>query len=520
METVNAILKAAYLPVLLTHFLLLLYISFRSRESLFEPFRGQGRQTLFLPGLLFLLALFLRAGMSGRYGLDDLLWEHVRNAETALASLRFTQFVHPAGHSFLVALSFIFGRAVENASRMTILLDSLSVPLLFFAVRLLSRDKAIAFLSAFILAVLPWQVFLSGTGLDITSSLFFCLAALLALLISLEKGTGGPLAVSLLLLAWAANIRTENLLLLPVLLLVWYRRAPAAAARFPAAALIAFLPSLIWLFLAPEKFGTDSSPDGAAASAFLSLGNIAANCREHILPHFFRQNNGYPLLLLPLLALGLAELVLFKQDKKLLYLLPAWLLAWLLVYGGYWNGGQVYRYSTFLHPALAITAALGGNLLLRLLKFQGGPGLAMLAALLLCFSFSPARLLRPEPVVFWPSVREFTQLRQRLAPDHCILLQTLNYGRSDNVRLLLGRERKYINWPAGRGLSDYGCSGIYYLDLRAYIHPLPEDLLVHDLIRERLFTGYDLRQVFAEGPLKVYEVAVKNIPARPPAAPL
>jgi hypothetical protein len=452
--------------------------------------------------------------MSGRYGLDDLLWEHVRNAESFYSELRFSSFAHPGGHSLLTTLSFLFGQNIENVSMLTILLDSLSIIVLFFIAFVLFKKTEIAIFTSLIFAVLPWQIFISGMGLDVTSSIFFTLSAFAVLLISKELRSANLFMLSIIMFLWSAEIRLDNLIFLLLLFFVYFRAGYKIKNQkwfFPL--IVTFLlPIIAWVTCSPVLFGPGSSIEGQGKEGFFSIGNLLINYSTYIIPHFFVNSYGnyYPLFIFPFLfVLGS---LLFLDYKGSFYLLIIWFLGWSLVYGSFWYGSQIYRYSVFIHPVLAIVSACGAYAILNYVPLITKnkkiiTALTVSMSLLIILTTFPFQsLVNPSPITFWPSVSEFKEIDKVVESDSCVVLQKLKYGRFENAKHLIGVQRTFIEWPTNYSIFGYNCTNVYYFDLRGYIHPMPEDLEEYDNNHNSLFSEYELVNVFEKQPLRVYRV--------------
>ncbi|MCG2724666.1 MAG: hypothetical protein L6420_00185 [Elusimicrobia bacterium] len=517
MDTFVEIFHWAYFPFLLAHFAVLFFFCLRFRCDIASPFMEINKKSLAALALIFLFGLYLRVGMSGRYGLDDLLWEHAANAESFYKTFRFTNFLHPGGHSFLATLSFLFGRNVENISRLTIFLDSLSVCLIFFFSFRIFRKTEISLLASLIMAILPWQIFMSGMGLDVTSSLFFVLAAVLILLISVESGSDSLLTLSLLVLIWSANIRVENLLLSPFFLLFYYCRKGLIHIRKRFVWLISFfcMPALIWLAYSPFKFGTSSAVEGAGFQHFVSIHNLLINYRDCIIPHFMSPQTCYPHLIFFFFVIGTIRLVWPSKRRTGAYIIIVWVLFWSAVYGGYWHGDQIYRYSILIHPVLALVSACGAYWLMQQIKGTNKgiftfAARALVSGFIVFSAFSVRQIANPSPLVFWPSVREFKSISTYFGEDSCVMLQRLKYGRFENALKLIGEGKKFIEWPAGKDIFSYKCPDIYYFDLRKYAHPIPADMRIYDENHAFLSKKYELEKFVNNGPLDIYKVIKKK----------
>ena len=488
-------------------------------KEIARPFKSINRRFLVLILLLTLFGIYLRVTMSGRYGLDDLLWEHVRNAKSALNNFKFTSFTHPGGHSLLVALSFILAHNmdIENVSMLTIFLDSLSILLIFCISFLLFKKTEIALFSSLIFAILPWQIFISGMGLNIISSLFFFLLSVVILLVSKELRSKNLFYFSLILLLWSAEIRVENVMFIPLFLFTYFRtkyKVSKSFKYFLPLLIIFSLPVTVWISYSPVLFGPSSSIEGDGD--FISFQNFLNNCVNYIIPHFFvnKYGNYYPTFVFLFSLLGL---VLIVKHKESFYLLLLWSGIWSIVYGSFWYGSQIYRYSVLIHPLLATLSACGFYVLFDYAssslakKWKMIKTLWILFLLFIVFStFSVKGLINPSSITSWPSIREFRTLENEIEDDACILMQKIKYGRYENAVYLINKKRKFIEWPTKHDIFSFNCTKIYYLNLRNYAHPRYEDLKIYDKNQELLFQTYDPKKILEIKWLDVYEIAPKN----------
>lgn len=510
------IFGSLYFVILLAHFSLLIFLMAYYRNELKKPFKKIPKYVWVSLLLIIIFALFLRITMSGRYGLDDLLWEHVRKANNAFESLGFSDFAHTGGHSLLATFALFLWNDTESISLLTIIFDTFSILLVFCLSYLLFRKKEISLISSLIFAIIPWQIFISGMGLGITSSVFFVLLTLTVLLISKELKSVELLVLSTFLLLWSCEIKIENLMFGVFFVFVYlrsdYRLKLKDIRIFLPLILIFFAPLLFWILNSPSLFGIESSVEGQGD--FLSLQNMAKNFPDYMVPHFINRNgNFYPPFIFILSAIGI---LLFRQQRKGLYFLFIWLLIWFLIYGSYWNGVQIWRYSLMIHPVFAILSACGFYVLIKyssgFLKVKGIHNyLLIVVVIFIVFSTFPVNaFLGSYNIYSWPSIKEFKEIDQKIEDDSCVVLQRLKYGRLENAKLLIDKDRTFIEWPTEENLFDYNCEKIYYFNLRYYIHPRPEDIKEYEENQELFFQNYKTEKFLSIRWLEVYEILGVN----------
>lgn len=165
----------------------------------------------------------------------------------------------------MVPLFFLFPLTPFVARFLPALLGVLDVFLLFYIVRSLFRDTALALVSALFLAISPWQLHFARSAYDANFALFWYLAGI-ALFFHAEKAKKRPWLWAVAFIAAVYSYRGMSMLFLPVaLLLVWYARAAKRMQSRHYAVFVAGLAAACLLFVLPVlTFGHAYTAEGTA----------------------------------------------------------------------------------------------------------------------------------------------------------------------------------------------------------------------------------------------------------------
>ena len=149
----------------------------------------------------------------------------------------------PAGHPVALAAVFrLFGNETKRAEAWSALLSALIAPWIFWAALELFGDERGALAAAFLWAVGPLALRYAGAVDTTTPSLFWCAAAFAALAArEAEPGTALD-AFAAVTLAYAVQVRFENVLLIVYAAFAVRRRA----ALVPAAVGLVFPAAIVW----------------------------------------------------------------------------------------------------------------------------------------------------------------------------------------------------------------------------------------------------------------------------------
>lgn len=304
---------------------------------------------------LLLAALALRLSAGSTHQVYDDEFEHLDIAHHLAASGTFSETLvggiegydvrarptWPGGHHVALAAIFkLFGGAEQTAFVWSAVLSVLSALFVFWAALELFEDERGALTAAFAWAVLPLAV-RYGRACDLTSSTLFWSAAALAALHAREKEPGPRLdAFAACTVAFAVQVRPENVLLIGYAVLI---RAPLAV----------YLPALLGAAV-PAAIALANRADalpGYSAATTAPLSHLARQFLPN-LRYLAERAEFWPLLLPAALA------AFVKRPVARLAALSA---ALFLLYGCFFRGrfdaGTEDRYALSAMLPLAVAAA-------------------------------------------------------------------------------------------------------------------------------------------------------------------
>lgn len=262
----------------------------------------------------------------------------------------------PYAYPHLLSLAYRIAGVQESvAFRVNAGAAAATPVVLYLLVVVLFADRTAALFAGLVLALTPHQAIWGATAAVEPSASLACVIALLA---AAQFGrTGAPVALVATAVwgAYAAQFRTESLLLLfPVSILVWqHRRSDLARARVWWAALLAF--GLLAVHLA-HLYGVRNDSWGSS-EARLSLGYVVQNLRVN--GTFYLADERYPLLFTLCAAAGMAAPGMRASRWPVVVHFLAFFGLGLLFYAGSYNYGADVRYSLMTYPPLSILAGLG-----------------------------------------------------------------------------------------------------------------------------------------------------------------
>lgn len=288
--------------------------------------------------------------------------------------LNVVQIAHywPAGYHVLLAAAFkLFGFGEGVAAYVSVAFAALSIAALSLAVLLAFEDGAAAAAAAWALALLPLHVRFSASADTTAASVFWLCASLAAVFWRLRRRDRASLALLAFTLAYAASLRGENLVLLPVCAGFLWKEQDRAAAKAAAVALACC--ALPIAALAAQRSADAARAFGAPLASL--PGDLA----------FMLDFGSERPLLLALAALGLIR----PEGRRAAALLAGWGLAFLAVYAAFfvgdfrlWDWPQAsdrYALAAFYLPVLPL-AALGLTLLPRRWAKAASAGFVLLCA--------------------------------------------------------------------------------------------------------------------------------------------
>ncbi len=125
----------------------------------------------------------------------------------------------------MVPLFWVLPLTPTVARLLPAILGTFDVVLLFFIIQLLFKNRALALLSAFFLAISPWHLHFARSAYDANYALFYFLLAIVSFLFALRKNWMPWIAI-LAFIAGIFSYRGMSILVFPVALaLYWYARS-------------------------------------------------------------------------------------------------------------------------------------------------------------------------------------------------------------------------------------------------------------------------------------------------------
>ena len=136
------------------------------------------------------------------------------------------QYSKQIGWPILLSVPFLlFGVNNYLAIYTSMFFGILSVPLMFILVYNLTKNKKIAIISSFLLAIYPMHIKYSGSAEIIIPSIFFILLTLMSFITYYQKNKKTLLILSILLLTFTIQIRLENILIIfPIAYILWQKK--------------------------------------------------------------------------------------------------------------------------------------------------------------------------------------------------------------------------------------------------------------------------------------------------------
>ena len=349
----------------------------------------------------------------------------------------------PGGWQFLVSLVYRgLGQHVNLAFVLAACLSAFTVLLLFLATWEMFGDGRVALCAAILLAVLPIHLRLAGSAALETSSMFFLVAALAAILAWIRGGERTLLLLGACCLGWLANIRMEGpVVLLPVLCLLLLPLVPSERARTWGNALTLLLAGVVvCLAMAPSLLADFYGLANHTFVYYQSVEQTRLQVRSNMSGNlwFWVADRIHPLSLTVLALVGLAWCR--REHRRLAF---TW-MAWFVIVVGFYTMNPSCDFSlrftldswrNALHPSLAVVilAALGADALLRhtrgIRSTQVLAGLVVLVAMATPWFFKGFILDRHVWMENWAAL---TAMRPLVQPGERVLMadRSLPYGPS------------------------------------------------------------------------------------------
>ncbi len=215
---------------LINLFLILIFL-FISFPAISNKFKKIGKKYWLIILIVLLLGLMIRLFLAPhhhRFFIDEAFY--MGAAKNLLFYLKSTisTGIYPKqiGWPLLLTIPFfMFGVNNYIAIYTSIFFGSISIILMYFLVYLLSKNKRLALISSFLLAILPLHVIYSGTAETIVVSVFFLLVTLISFIIMIKNQKKKLIFLALFLFLFTIQIRLENILILiPMLVYIFLNK--------------------------------------------------------------------------------------------------------------------------------------------------------------------------------------------------------------------------------------------------------------------------------------------------------
>jgi len=346
-----------------------------NRKSLVKSFSGVDKKYYVALVLIFVLAVWLRAPRLSQS--DEMMassWEYVQGAKFLASGgslyrceygsfnncLCPTLVSHPAGLSFLLAVTFFFGANATYIPYLQLLVGSLAIVGVFFLSYILTKDERVSLVSSFCMAVLPLAVYYSivAEGLESVFSVLFTALYFTFFVHSLRERTKPAYALAAISYATLLAFRMEYLIYLPFSGLIylqfrgfgkgaigklktwlWANRASLLISMTLAAAPLS-------IFVRFWILGGYAYSSFSSAYVLTGLQRFASSADTFLIPWIFLFTLCAPLLLAS------------KKRRKLSVALYAWFLM-MIAFFAFFIHGPAGRYLMSISIPLAIVVGLG-----------------------------------------------------------------------------------------------------------------------------------------------------------------
>lgn len=367
-----------YLPFFLfSQLALIIILTIYCFKSIRKEFGKIDRKVWFFLLLILIFGFYLRNNVYSHHHYED-GWEYHEIAKYMATQFKFQGCyignlfdcklsrvqVHPGGYSAIIAMSYwLFGIDSMHAIKISVLLSTLTILLVFLISYILFKSEDIAVLSALVFSLIPLNMKISSTSLSEPTSMFFLTLSFFLFLFSFRKKQE-LLILSLfaIVTSFAIQVRRENFILLPIYVLLYFILKPKIQKdKFLIPTILYFLifaiPDFIFFIARIEGFLGQTKDPAFSIDYLIAL--VYPYARTFFDPSSF----------LPLFSLCLVlSLAFIKKREIKILVIP--LLVYSLVFvsfmqnpvlvrSGKLEAYQVLFYSLQIHPFYAILAAFG-----------------------------------------------------------------------------------------------------------------------------------------------------------------
>ncbi|MCK4336105.1 MAG: glycosyltransferase family 39 protein [Candidatus Aenigmarchaeota archaeon] len=441
----------------------------------------------------------------------------------------YQQVLQPVGFPFITSLFYIiFGINTLPVLVFSAVLGSLSIILVFLTCYLLFKKEEIGLYAALVYALIPLDIFFSGTGFTRIISVFFIGFTVLVYLIALRKNDLSLWVLFSLFLSLSIYIRQENYILIPLFFLGLFlfkyniknkdniKKLLISAAIF----MIFQLHVFYWtFFMIAHALG---NPPGLPTYSLICLEKMSPYILDFLWGFSnYPVSNPYSFAATVLFIIGIAFIPLsFSLKERHLskpIFVTLWFILFFLVYGSYCMNfidgfaygpdGSFIRYIIQFHIPYSILAGYGFYMITkagkRISKYTVIVFIPIFIILLLLPVQSPTSLFKDARTDY---DSEYFSAIKNTPPNSTVIAQMFMLVSSDVV----GGNRKYIDPEVmilhGTAMHTiellHESEDVYYIELH-YCNDWPDHHGCR-FIRDNL----DLEFAFSEGSLNVFKVIV------------
>jgi len=490
---------------------------FLNRKDIISFFRKIPKTTWLLLFGIFILALILRAAITPathRVYFDEDIYldigkEILLRGNGSLCNYGDTEcheyafMKWPNAYPTILAGSYaIFGISEAVAFNLVILLGSLSLILIFLLAYVLTENHKISIYASLIFALIPVHIMWSATTASEPVLVFFTLLAFTFLALAIKINSWKMHLLALLSLAFAIQVRTEGIILLPIfgfmiLILDKHRWKKFTEKKFFIPWIIFFI--IITPYLMHVYHSSRIENWGASGPAF-AFSYLDKNIPEN---GQFWFGGGYPNIEHPVFytALGIIGIILVfalknNSKKSLDYFLILWFFLLFMLYAFFYAGsvkfGTDVRYTLSGYVPLTILAAIGIYGLSTIKKnYEKYVALLIIAAIFISFYvfYLPTVATPADKIEEAKQARayhKFVLEEVRKLPEDCYIL-----AHTPSIYLTEGRNSLQTwygqNYDVMNELLQKGC---VVFDQNVWCNYVPEDSLCHYIL-----DNYNLQKI-------------------------
>ncbi len=388
----------------LVNFILILLLILLNLKNINQEFRGISTRAWVLMIAIILLGFFLREFIvphTHRIFFDEDLYSGIGNSiakEFRAIMCNYGTPEHcregilnkdPSGWPFILAIFYwLFGSGERLAFILSVIIATLSIPLVFLVVYPLSRNETAGLYASLLFALTPAHLIWSGSIATEVPFAFFSLLSILAYLLYFESHSLKAHLLGAFLLAYTVQIRPEGAIFIGLIVVMFLLFETGLLRKLHSWRF--WLPwVLLFILLTPHfmqtymnRGGNWGAPSGEKLGWRYFKGNLTKNTL------FWYSGEMHPLFFTFLAIMGVIYLL---RDKKSLLFNLAWFFIFFTLFlffyaGSVDNGGIGFRFINLYCAPAAILGGYGAFMLHRILS--KGLGSEKVAVFIMIFLIS------------------------------------------------------------------------------------------------------------------------------------